>query len=351
MGRPERHDVDYFPFFAKRGKTLNILQSKYGLEGIGFFTNLMRFLALTPDHYYCIEEESDRLNFFAEIGIIDEEKGIAMIELMVKTGKLDKELWEKYQVIACEAFLKSLEEAYKKRNNKIITIDEIRSIFEKNGNNGVSGAGNSVKVAGNPVVYEFPAENTDNNPQSKVKKSKENSCSSAELLGENISFGQNTDKPKKLPLREREPENDYERVEKAYMQNWDTLYSHKQVATPEPTVTWGKTRNLLKQHFVKIKPELIIKAIGKGMNDNLVMQNAYSLSFMLTDTHLNRLINAQPRSAFTHTEKPERNSYIPSAEETDKMLEEDILKRQTSLTDGDLSAELRRIAREKSKLK
>jgi hypothetical protein len=72
MARPERHDVDYFPFFAKRGKTLNILQSKYGLEGIGFFTNLMRFLALTPDHYYCIKEEYDKLKFFAETGINDE---------------------------------------------------------------------------------------------------------------------------------------------------------------------------------------------------------------------------------------------------------------------------------------
>jgi len=88
MGRPQKHDVDYFPFFAKRGKTLNILQSKYGLEGIGFFTNLLRFLALTPDHYYCMQEEHDRLNFFAEIGIQDEEKGLAMIELMVKTDWL-----------------------------------------------------------------------------------------------------------------------------------------------------------------------------------------------------------------------------------------------------------------------
>jgi hypothetical protein len=210
VARPERHDVDYFPFFAKRGKTLNILQSKYGLEGIGFFTNLLRFLALTPDHYYCIREEDDRLNFLAEIGIREEEKGIEMIEIMVKTGKLDKKLWEDHKVIACEAFLESLEDAYKKRVNEIITMDEIRAIFEnggknpvsgdpaeieEGGENQVSGDGNPVSGDGNPAVCGLPSKFEDNNPQTKVKKSKE----------EKRKYSGESQKLKKPPLREREP--------------------------------------------------------------------------------------------------------------------------------------------------
>ena len=183
MARPERHDVDYFPFFAKRGKTLNILQSKFGLEGIGFFTNLMRFLALTPDHYYCIKDETDKLNFFAEIGISDEDKGNAMIELMVKTGKLDKELWEKHQVIACQAFLDSIEDAYKKRGNKIITIEQIKARFEENESSGVSTSVNPEKVSENTHTAGFTVENEDNNPQrilkdTKVKESKEKNINS-----------------------------------------------------------------------------------------------------------------------------------------------------------------------------
>jgi hypothetical protein len=165
MARPERHDVDYFPFFAKRGKTLNILQSKYGLEGIGFFTNLMRFLALTPDHHYCIKDETDKMNFFAEMGIQDESRGLEMIELMVKTEKLDRELWEGHKVIASQAFLESLKPAYEKRNNKVITIDEIRSKFIKGGRNPLSDPGNSARS-------DFDGVSGDDNPQSKVKKSK-----------------------------------------------------------------------------------------------------------------------------------------------------------------------------------
>jgi hypothetical protein len=172
VARPERHDVDYFPFIVKRGKTLNILQSKFGLEGIGFFTNLLRFLGTTPDHYYCIKEEYDRLNFFSEIGMHDEEKGIAIIELMVMTGKLDKQLWEEYKVIACEAFLDSLEDAYKRRTNKIITIAEIREIFQKGGKNPVYVKNNLVSV---DILYTETQENNDsrdNNPQTKLNKTK-----------------------------------------------------------------------------------------------------------------------------------------------------------------------------------
>ena len=294
MARPERHDVDYFPFFAKRGKTLNILQAKYGLEGIGFFTNLMRFLALTPDHFYCIAEESDRLNFYAEIGI-EEEKGTAMIELMVKTEKLNKKLWEEHKVIACDAFLKSLEEAYRKRSNQIITIEKIMSIFEEGKASGVNSAVNPHNSAVNPTEHDFNGVYGADNPQrkvkkSKVKKSKENNSGSIEPP-ETITTSKS--KPKKLPLREREPVNDFERVEKAYITNWTMLYSQGKVKTPEPVVSWGQVRKLLKNLFAKLKPEQIIQAVNGGMEDERVMKDGYSLSTILTSWVLNRLINAQ----------------------------------------------------------
>jgi hypothetical protein len=105
------------------------------------------------------------MNFFAEIGIQDESRGLEMIELMVKTEKLDKELWEKYRVIVSQAFLDSLGEAYKQRKNEIITMDAIRSKF-------VSMYGNSVNIHENPVSKYGNPEIQSHNPQSKVKKSK-----------------------------------------------------------------------------------------------------------------------------------------------------------------------------------
>jgi hypothetical protein len=99
-------------------------------------------------------------------------------------------------------------------------------------------------------------------------------------------------KPKKPTLREREPINDMEKVEKAYLQNWDSLYSSGRVKTPDPVVNWNQTRNLLKKHFEKLKPDQIIQAIKNGMGDNFVMSGGYSLGIMLSAAVLNRLINA-----------------------------------------------------------
>jgi hypothetical protein len=385
MGRPEKHDVDYFPFFAKRGKTLNILQSKYGLEGIGFFTNLMRFLALTPDHHYCIKDETDRMNFFAEIGIQDESRGLDMIELMVKTEKLDKGLWEDHKVIVSEAFLESLNPAYEKRNNKVITIDEIRNNYINDkktdnsmtvrevaaiigcshdtvrnyirklwpdlmqdgvttcltkaqitvidesikkttaenpadestnsqeqfvGNLRIEEAESWVSTPGNlqkeAETYEKEAASEVsgvNNPQSKVKKSKVKK-SKVNLEAAPPAFSENPlpskpEKTKKAPLREREPANDMERVEKAYLLNWDVLYSQGRVETPDPIVNWSQTRKLLQTHFEKLKPEQIIGAINEGLKDDWVMSKGYYLGVMLSAAVLNRLVNVSGKQSGT----------------------------------------------------
>jgi len=199
MARPERHDADYFPFIVKRGRTLNILQGRYGLEGIGFFTNLMRLLTSTPDHHYCIKEDYDKMNFFAEIGMTDEEKGIEIVELMIKTGKLHKDLWENHKVIACEALLDSLVDAYKNRRNKIISIEEIQAKFknqvrnhnflpvneEESGKNEVRNEEESGKnEVRNPITYQDNAITYHENPQRKGKDriGKETKVNSEEVI-------------------------------------------------------------------------------------------------------------------------------------------------------------------------
>jgi len=158
MGRPERHDADYFPFYAKDGRTLFILEQKYQCKGTGFFTNVMRFLTLQEDHYFCIADETDKLYFFAKCHC-DTESGMDMLNLMAKSRKIDAGLWVSSAVIVSQDLLKSLEEAYRKRKNKIITIEEIAQKY-------VSTAVNEVTTAVNEVTSGI-------NPQRKGKERKE----------------------------------------------------------------------------------------------------------------------------------------------------------------------------------
>jgi flagellar biosynthesis GTPase FlhF len=137
-----------------------------------------------------------------------------------------------------------------------------------------------------------PNENDNENVNLNENGNENDSCGSAEPPDKKPVSKNKPDKPKKPPLRERDPVNDMERVEKAYLQNWDTLYSQGRVTTPDPVVNWSQTRKLLKNHFGKLKPEQIIKAINNGLKDEFTMNGGYSLSMMLSASMLNKLINS-----------------------------------------------------------
>jgi hypothetical protein len=93
----EKNTVDYFPFFVKDGKTLYVLQKKFGLEGIGFFTQLFRYLSQIPEHWTCIQDEFDFSRIVDFIGI-DEKKCLEMLNVMAGTEKIDSKLWKEKSI-------------------------------------------------------------------------------------------------------------------------------------------------------------------------------------------------------------------------------------------------------------
>lgn len=124
MARPEKYTADYYPMYVKDGRTLTVLQHKFGLAGIGFFTNLMRLLASTPHHYIDLSSEADRLYISSKIGCDDKEM-VEYIETMVTTKKVHNDLWKAHRIIYCTDLVESLEMLYDKRNSKPMTIEEI----------------------------------------------------------------------------------------------------------------------------------------------------------------------------------------------------------------------------------
>ena len=156
MARPERANADYFPFYAKDGRTLFLLESKYQCKGTGFFTNVMRFLTLETHHHVKIQEETDRLYFFSKCHC-DEESALDMLNIMSKTGKINNELWQ-VRVIASQDLLDSLTEAYKNRKNKIISMAELIKKY-------ISYPENPITSPENPVT-------SSNNTQRKGKEIK-----------------------------------------------------------------------------------------------------------------------------------------------------------------------------------
>lgn len=124
MARPQRNDCDYFPFYVKNGKTFSLLRRRWPLAGVGFFTELCIILTRTPYHHVKIDSDLDFEYFIGEMGCdIDMAKDI--ISLLAETGKVHQELWEKYSIIVMPDLLNSLGDAYEKRSNEIVSVEEI----------------------------------------------------------------------------------------------------------------------------------------------------------------------------------------------------------------------------------
>ena len=128
----------------------------------------------------------------------------------------------------------------------------------------------------------------------------------------NIPEKKKNTKTKKESLRNREPENNYEYVEKAYIELWDSLYSQKKVNTPDPLITsetWKKIRRLEKGLFDNnISVEIIINAVKKAAYDNFVINNGYAFDLILSGNVINRLINGSVQN----NQQPKKSNWYDS---------------------------------------
>ena len=99
------------------------------------------------------------------------------------------------------------------------------------------------------------------------------------------------DKPKKAPLVDREPVNDIERVEKAYLLNYRELYKSGIVSTEKPVINWGQARKRTKDLLSQYGLEIILKAVKNSMESDFYIQNGYSLNTIFSAGVLSGLIN------------------------------------------------------------
>lgn len=124
MARPERNEVDYFPFYCKEGRIMFIIEQKYGNDGYATWVKLLRALATTNYHYIDLSNEID-VYYLATKCRVTNEMLLEIIDLLVISGELDKELWEEKRVIWNQKFVDSIEDAYSRRNNDLMNRDTL----------------------------------------------------------------------------------------------------------------------------------------------------------------------------------------------------------------------------------
>ena len=148
MGRPPKQTIDYFPHYCNHGKTIFILEQRYGVAGYAFWFKLLEELGKTNGHCLDLNDETELEFLGAKTGFTATET-LEILNLLVKLEAIDADLWKNRQIWS-QHFVDNLLELYRKR-----TV----SAPEKPSLQGISTAGNEVNDA--------------ENPQSKVKYIKE----------------------------------------------------------------------------------------------------------------------------------------------------------------------------------
>jgi hypothetical protein len=155
MARPERNNIDYFPFFCEEGKKMFYLEETYGNDGFAVFVKLLRELAKTDYHYLDLSKNST-LMFLSAKCKVPKQTLECIINDLVDLEKFNPTLWNENRIIWCQDFIDSIQDAYSKRKNKCISLDGLFLLLVS------LGVRKPIKGSSKGVI----------NPQSKVEYSK-----------------------------------------------------------------------------------------------------------------------------------------------------------------------------------
>ena len=116
MARPIKNTVDYFPHIIQNGKTIFILENKFGNDGYAFWFKLLELLGSSNNHVYDYNNLAD-WEFLLAKTKVSEEKATEILKTLADVGAIDRELLGE-KMIWCENFIKNIEVVYKNRRQE-----------------------------------------------------------------------------------------------------------------------------------------------------------------------------------------------------------------------------------------
>ena len=132
MARPQRNNVDYFPFLCEDGNKMFYLEETYGNDGFAVFVKLLRELAKTDFHYLDLSKKPT-IMFLSAKCKVDSNTLTSIIKDLVELEKFDSELWNENSVVWCQDFIDSIQDAYSKRSNKCIDRNSLLLLLDSKG--------------------------------------------------------------------------------------------------------------------------------------------------------------------------------------------------------------------------
>mgnify|MGYP003677132742 CR=1 FL=1 len=132
MARPQRNNVDYFPFICEDGNKMFYLEETYGNDGFASFLKILRELAKADFHYLDLSKPATKMFLSAKCKV-SKEVLEAIIKDLVELEKFDSELWNENSIIWCQDFIDSIQDAYSKRSNNCIDRNSLLLLLQSKG--------------------------------------------------------------------------------------------------------------------------------------------------------------------------------------------------------------------------
>ena len=140
MARPAKIKVDYFPHVTHTGKSIAILETRWGNDGYAFWFKLLELLGDSDDFAYNCNQSADWEYLLAKTRVTDP-VALAILSKLAEIGAIDAELWgEKW--VWSDNFVAGVAPAFEKRKGELPQKPDFRS--RNHGDSRVSVTGSEV---------------------------------------------------------------------------------------------------------------------------------------------------------------------------------------------------------------
>ena len=118
MSRPDSKNVFYFPHYTKSTSELDLIEHKHNSEGYKAYYRLQEMVADADYHRLSLATQDDKEMF--ELGMNCRQEVVDdVIRILLDRGRIDRELWEKEDVIWWQDFVETLKPVYLNRRKPL----------------------------------------------------------------------------------------------------------------------------------------------------------------------------------------------------------------------------------------
>ena len=134
MSRPRKANVDYFPHSTEHGKTMFVLENRWGNNGYAAWFKILEMLGRAENHFIDTRDTETWEYLVANLRI-NPNTTCEILNTLSNLRAIDQELWESSKVIFSVNFVDGVTPAYRFRKDKIITRNVVLNLVSRVVNN------------------------------------------------------------------------------------------------------------------------------------------------------------------------------------------------------------------------